>query len=66
MMILVEGRELDWQEGMTVADLLSELGDSYPYAVVRVSDRIISGPDFASARVPDNSEVHLIPLVVGG
>ena len=51
---------------MTVADLLGELGDSYPYAVVRISDRLISGPHFQEARVPDNSEVHLIPLIVGG
>jgi len=51
---------------MTVADLLNELGDSYPYAVVRISDRLISRPDFGSATVPKDSEVFLIPLISGG
>ena len=65
-MVRVNGREFSWREGMTVADLLHELGDSYPYPVVRISDRIISEPNFKEARVPDNAEVHLIPLIVGG
>jgi sulfur carrier protein ThiS len=51
---------------MTVSDLLNELGDSYPYAVVRISEKLVSGPDFPRTRVPDNSEVNLIPLIVGG
>jgi sulfur carrier protein ThiS len=51
---------------MTVADLLKELGDPYPYAVVRISDRLISRPDFDNATVPKDSEVFLIPLISGG
>jgi thiamine biosynthesis protein ThiS len=51
---------------MTVADLLRELDDPYPYAVVRVNDAVISGPDFEKAAVPRGSEVHLIPLIAGG
>ena len=65
-MVLVEGKEFCWREGMTVADLLEELGDPYPYAVVRVNDAVISGPDFKKATVPRGSEVHLIPLIAGG
>jgi thiamine biosynthesis protein ThiS len=65
-MVLVEGREFHWREGMTVADLLDELGDPYPYAVVRINDTVISGPDFATAPVPRGSEVILIPLIAGG
>jgi thiamine biosynthesis protein ThiS len=51
---------------MTVADLLEELGDPYPYAVVRINDTVISGPDFEKAAVPRGSEVLLIPLIAGG
>jgi sulfur carrier protein ThiS len=65
-MVRVEGRELFWREGMTVADLLKELGDPYPYAVVRIGDRLISRPDFDNAAVPNDSEVFLIPLISGG
>ncbi|HVN25404.1 MAG TPA: sulfur carrier protein ThiS [Syntrophorhabdales bacterium] len=65
-MVLVEGREFRWREGLTVAELLEELGDPYPYAVVRVNDAVVSGPDFERAKVPRGSEVFLIPLIAGG
>jgi sulfur carrier protein ThiS len=65
-MVRVEGREFFWREGMTVADLLKELGDPYPYAVVRIGERLISRPDFNKATVPNDSEVFLIPLISGG
>ena len=65
-MVRIAEREFYWREGMTVADLLKELGDPYPYALVRISNRLISRPDFDKATVPNNSEVFLIPLVSGG
>ncbi len=55
-----------WREGMTITDLLKELGDAYPYAVARIEGRLISKPDFDKALVPKDSEVFLIPLVAGG
>ncbi len=65
-MVRIAGREFSWREGMTVADLLKELADPYPYSVVRVSDRLVSRPNFETATVPNDSEVVLIPLVSGG
>jgi sulfur carrier protein ThiS len=51
---------------MTVADLLKELADPYPYSVVRISGRLVSRPHFDTATVPNESEVVLIPLISGG
>jgi sulfur carrier protein ThiS len=65
-MVRMEGREFRWREGMTVADLLKEWGDPYPYAVVRIGDRLISRPDFDKATLPDEAEVFPIPLISGG
>ena len=65
-MIRVAGRTVAWREGMTVADLLRELNDPYPYAVVRVNDTTVIGPGFEQALVPDDAEVYLIPMVAGG
>jgi len=65
-MVRIADREFYWREGMTVADLLEELGDPYPYAMVRVSGRLISRPNFDKVAVPNNSEVFLIPLISGG
>lgn len=65
-MIKVRGKEYPWREGMTVADLLKNLGTAYPYAVVRVNERVISRPHFEKTAIPDGAEVYLIPMVSGG
>jgi thiamine biosynthesis protein ThiS len=65
-MIRVRDKDYPWHEGMTVADLLKEIGDPYPYAVVRVNERTVSKPHFETTPVPDNSEVYLIPMIAGG
>lgn len=65
-MIKVRGKEHPWHEGMTVADLLRELGTSYPYAVVRVNDKVISRPHFEKATIPDHAEIYLVPMISGG
>jgi thiamine biosynthesis protein ThiS len=65
-MIKVGKKDLPWRPGMTVADLLKDLGDPYPYAVVRINDKTVSKPNFDKTHVPDNSEVFLLPTVAGG
>jgi sulfur carrier protein ThiS len=65
-MVRIGDREFAWREGMTVADLLNESGDPYPYAVARIGDWLISNPDFDKAAVPNHSEVFLIPFIAGG
>jgi thiamine biosynthesis protein ThiS len=64
--IKVKGKDFAWREGMSVADLLTELNDAYPYAVVRVNNTLVSRPDFDRTLVPDNSEIFLIPMIAGG
>ena len=66
MMLKVNGEQRSWYEGMTVADLLRDIDDSHHYAVVRINDKHISRPNFEKARIPDNSEVFLIPHIAGG
>lgn len=51
---------------MTVGDLLRDLNDSYPYAVVRINGKHVSRPDFDKTPIPDDSEIYLIPMVAGG
>jgi len=64
--IMVRGKDYPWRKGMTVADLLKEIGDPYPYAVVRISEKAVSRPNFETTLVPDNTEVYLIPMIAGG
>jgi sulfur carrier protein ThiS len=65
-MVRVDGRELSWREGVTVADLLRDLNDRYPYAVARIHGRLIVARDFEKTPVPDGAEVFLIPMIAGG
>jgi thiamine biosynthesis protein ThiS len=65
-MVRVEGNEIPWREGMTIADLLKELGDPHPYSAVRINGRLVSQPHFSKTRVSKDSEIFLIHLVVGG
>lgn len=65
-MISVDGKNFPWQEGMTVADLIKKLEDQYHYVVVRVNNKYISKPNFEKTLIPDNAQVHLMPMIAGG
>ncbi|MEJ2283861.1 MAG: MoaD/ThiS family protein [Desulfobacterales bacterium] len=65
-MIKVADHTIAWREGMTVSDLLSEINDPYPYAVVRINETYVSRPNFDVTTIPDKAEVYLIPMVAGG
>jgi thiamine biosynthesis protein ThiS len=64
--IKVLDKTVGWHEGMTIKDLLKEINDDHPYAVVRINTRYVSRPDFDRTTIPDNSEVFLIPMIGGG
>ena len=65
-MIQVSDQKVTWYEGMTISDLLDELGDPHPYAVVRINQTYVSRLNFDQTTVPDDSEVFLIPMIAGG
>jgi thiamine biosynthesis protein ThiS len=64
--ITVSDKTVTWHEGMTVSDLLSELDDSHPYAVVRIGETYVSRPNFDQTIIPDGAQVYLIPMIAGG
>jgi len=65
-MIYLDGKEMPWHEGMTVADLLKQISDSHSYAVVRINDTVISRPNFDTHQIPNQAEISLIPMIAGG
>ena len=65
-MIKVADHTIDWREGMTISDLLIEINDPHPYAVVRINQSYVSRPNFDKTTIPDDAEVYLIPMVAGG
>lgn len=65
-MITVSGKEYAWREGMTIADLLNDIQDTHPYAVVRIDSTYVSRPNFEKTIIPDGAEVFLVPMIAGG
>ena len=65
-MIKVADQTIDWHEGLTISDLLIEINDPHPYAVVRINQTYVSRPNFDKTTIPDKAEVYVIPMVAGG
>lgn len=65
-MIRVAGKERPWRDGMTVADVLRECGDSHDYPIVRLGEHYVTRPNFETTPVPDGAEIFLIPMIAGG
>ncbi len=65
-MIVVDGIEIRWAPGLTVAELLSAVDADHRIAVVRLNGRLVSRPHFETTPVPDGAEVVLIPMIAGG
>ena len=65
-MIKISDKTVTWRAGLTISDLLDELDDPHPYAVVRINEEYVSRPKFDQTTIPDDSEVFLIPMIVGG
>ena len=65
-MITVDDSPMEWEEGMTVAELVEIRGETRHCAVVRMNGKLVSSPKFSTTRVPDGAVVYLLPLVAGG
>ncbi len=65
-MITIAGKKIAWHKGMTVAELLEQIGASPPPAVVRVNETYITRPNFDRTEIPDRARIFLVPMVAGG
>ncbi|WP_099210091.1 MoaD/ThiS family protein [Thermococcus henrietii] len=55
-------REIEWRKGMTIADVLREVGFNTESAIARINGRVV----LEDERVEDGTEVEVIPVVSGG
>lgn len=55
-------REIKWRKGLTVADVLREVGFNTESAIARVNGRVA----LEDERVDENAFVEVIPVVSGG
>jgi thiamine biosynthesis protein ThiS len=67
IMILVNNREqIEWTEGMTVQDVLTEMGYSYVLITVMVNEKFIPSSEYQTTKLEDEAQVHVFHLAHGG
>ena len=65
-MITVGKEQMDWHQGMTIAQVLSAMAEGHKYAVVKLNGKPVSKPHFDTTLVPDGAEILLMPMISGG
>jgi thiamine biosynthesis protein ThiS len=66
-MILVNNRDkIEWQENMTVRDLLNIMGYDYALITVTVGETYVPEEDYDTFLIPDNVNVTFFHLAHGG
>ncbi|MBE3581897.1 MAG: MoaD/ThiS family protein [Thermoanaerobacteraceae bacterium] len=66
-MVTVNGKEIDFKGGMTVADVLRAAGETpNAWTLVVVDEKVISPDLLSQTPVADGAEIRLLPLLSGG
>ncbi|MCP5107222.1 MAG: sulfur carrier protein ThiS [bacterium] len=66
-MVIVNNRDkLEWREGMTVQDLLDEMGYHFSLITVTVNGELVLEEDYEEVEIPDNADVGAFHLAHGG
>ncbi|HYF83570.1 MAG TPA: sulfur carrier protein ThiS [Clostridia bacterium] len=65
-MIHVNGKELQWEEGMTVTEMLKRKTYTYHKIVVKINDVVIPNEQFETTVIHDGDDVKAIHLLAGG
>ncbi|HEY71889.1 MAG: thiamine biosynthesis protein ThiS [Chloroflexi bacterium] len=66
-MIRVNNRdEIEWEEGLTVSNLLTRFGYTFVHIIVKINGEVIPREAHATHTVPDGADVRVIHLIAGG
>jgi sulfur carrier protein len=65
-MIHVNSKEFQWEEGLTVTELLKRKTYTYHKIVVKINDVVIPNDQFDITVIHDGDDVKAIHLLAGG
>ena len=66
-MIRINNRhELQWEEGLTVSDVLRRMNYTFPHIIVSVNGEIVRREEYEDTTIPDEADVRVIHLIAGG
>ena len=66
MGITVNGKKVEWEEGMTVKSLLKKMQYSFPMIIVKIDGKLVPKDKYEATDVPDGAKVDAIHLIAGG
>ncbi|MCS7177848.1 MAG: sulfur carrier protein ThiS [Anaerolineae bacterium] len=58
--------EVEWEPGLTVAELLRRFRYTFPAIVVTINGEVIPEEEFPTRPIPDRADVRVIHLIAGG
>lgn len=65
-MILVNGKEVGYEEGMTVKRLLEKMNYTFPMIIVRVNGKLVNREEWETYEVPEGAKVQALHQIAGG
>ncbi|MGF7057087.1 sulfur carrier protein ThiS [Brassicibacter mesophilus] len=65
-MIKVNGRDHEWNEGLTVNELLKIKRYTYPKIIVKINNKLVPKHAYTSTLIHDKDDVQVIHLLAGG
>jgi len=64
--ITVNGHEIDWNDNMTIRNVLDRMKYSFRMLVIKVNGTIVKREDWETFPVPEGADVKVIHLMSGG
>jgi len=58
--------ELEWEEGLTVSDVLERMRYTFPHIIVSINGEIVLRAKYPTRAIPDGADVRVIHLIAGG
>ncbi len=65
-MIVVNGRDAEWREGLTIRSIMREHRYTSPRIVVKVNEQVVRQEEWESYVVQDGDDVLVLHLIAGG
>lgn len=65
-MIKVNGRDMEWEENLTVELLLKKCKYTFPLIMVKINGKYIPKEKYKATLIADNDDVLVIHSIAGG
>lgn len=65
-MIHVNGDAMEWNEGLTVREVLVRRNFRFPLLIITINGELVQPKEYETATIPDAADVQVVHLMSGG